>query len=169
MKTRSLLLACLALAISGPATAHDLMIDHEHTYCDTLAPFVWAELGPGQTWQSMVDLTQCSAEELGWFAFYGVIHQKNGTSLMTVGDNIVLSVYNMSTAETVTLDSGKASDPMRLLTLVDQPAQIRLYAQNVGRETAKIRLTWTGVVINGDGGGDTSTKKANPNRGGKKK
>ncbi len=140
MKSRSMLIAAALLVAGGWAAAQEMFIPYDTDGCATYAPFTWTEVVPGGVWQATVDLSQCTADQLGMFRYYGYIVRNNSADTLKSRYGFMLMARDLGTGQEYTLGGRKGDD--HIMVKVDRPTTIQLIAENRGRTTEKIRLTW---------------------------
>ena len=142
MKYRVLVALVAFFAAVGTAGAADMLITPPADGCDRYCPYVWVELAPGQTWSVDIDLSQCSADELGMFRYYGHINQGKKTGTIRTSDGVSLSVEDLSTAQDfISTASGRKAEEYVVVS-VDQPTTLRLSATNETKKKKMVRMTW---------------------------
>ena len=144
MRFISLVLAVVLSGFVGSAMAQETFSQPDTDGCQTYMPYVWTELAPGARWEATVDLGSCTSADLGSFLYYGYIASKTSADVVRSNDTMELTVQNLSTGQVYSSTAPK-NTPVYLSVTVDQPAQLRLTAENTGRKLCKIRLTWKKV------------------------
>ena len=150
MKVKALVAVAVLAAAVGSAGAQEqqttLLIAPNTSGCVTLAPYSWIELAPGQKWTQTVDLSTCTASDLGWFRYYGFLGTNNSCNNLQVKDGVVLSAVNLRTQalySAMAVSGPKAEE--FVLTQITEPTQIQLTAENTSRQRVKVRMTWTAM------------------------
>ena len=160
MKIRTILIALAALAVAPLAAAGDTLTLPDDDGCQTYIAWNYIELAPGQRWEAPVDLYNCTADELGYFTFYGHLASKNRVHIIDGGDNVTLHVANLLTGETFTAPrestvqtKGKGKGKKggggeaRIVCQERQQTSMIVAAENNGSKTVKVRFTWTRLNI----------------------
>lgn len=127
----SLLFGCasLAHAASGDMDVSTWVEGCEHTM--TTNHF---ELASGESVEIDLNLTECREANLGGLFYMGYKTTKNSSKPLVTRDRMRLRLVNTETGET------RESTDGSLFTQVVDPAVCRLYAENTGRKTIKVRL-----------------------------
>ena len=150
MKVKALVAVAVLAAAVGSVGAQEqqttLLIAPNTSGCQTLAPYSWIELAPGQKWTQTIDLSACKASDLGWFRYYGHLGTNNSCNALQVKDGVVLTAVNLrSQAQYLPMAvSGPKAEEFVLLQ-VTEPTQFQLTAENTSRQHLKVRMTWTAM------------------------
>ncbi|MGW8368659.1 MAG: hypothetical protein ACWGPN_08255 [Gammaproteobacteria bacterium] len=93
------------------------------------------DLAPGEKVELAVDLTGCTADQMGMMLYFGYHTTKTRSRPLSSKDKIRLTLVDDQTGEEFVSDSGS------VLIDVAQPGRCKLYAENMNRtKTLKIRL-----------------------------
>ena len=149
LKAFAAVLVLAAAVGSASAQQQQTMLTNADTSgCQLYAPYSWVELAPGQTWTATVDMSNCSASDLGgWFRYYGHLGTNNSCNTLKMKDGVVLTAVNLRTQDRfLPATTGGPKDEEYVLLRADAPAQYQLTAQNTSRQTVKVRMTWVSMA-----------------------
>lgn len=124
----------LCLTTLATAEPEDMTVSTWDSGCEHTMTTNHFELGPGQSVELDLDLSGCRPERLGGLLYFGYKTTRNSSKPLTTRDKIRLTLVNNDTGETIVSTDGS------IFSQVDNPGGCRLYAENVGRKTTKIRL-----------------------------
>lgn len=138
MKIHHLLSVLLLVAIppTAFAGAEDMQVyAFGDPGCEYLMSTNIFELAPGESVVVDLDVSQCTTQQLGAFLYYGYhIKGKNKSVPLTSDDDVLLACTNMTTLEEMSTDGGP------ILTELQRPTVLTLYAENMSRRSMKLRL-----------------------------
>ena len=137
--------------------------------CDELVVAFWMDLSPGERFEFPVDLTQCPADKLGYYKFYGYRTTKKSADFLDVGDGIAIEALDLQTGAVSTSVGTNNRQPEEIFMHVQSPTEFLLSAENVGNDTLTVRFTWTYVVVSegpiSDGSSEETVSNSKPKRG----
>jgi hypothetical protein len=137
MKSRSI--ACLAaMLLLGPGTASAadsyMQVQSWDPGCEHTVETNNFVLGPGTSVEIQVDLTGCTAAQLGGFLFYGYAPTKTSSDGLSKRHNVRLRVVSDGGLDLV-------SDDGHVFTQIAAPGRVTLYAENLSlRKGLTVRL-----------------------------
>jgi hypothetical protein len=139
MKGRKLLIAMglPLLFLIQPAGAADMLVQtwDPDTGCEHTMTTNHFELAPGEKVELDIDLSGCTADQMGMMLYFGYHTTKTRSRPLSSKDKIRLTLVDDQTGEEFVSDSGS------VLIDVAQPGRCKLYAENANRnKTLKIRL-----------------------------
>lgn len=152
MRLRAIAVVLVLAAAIGSASAQQqqttMLTSPDTSGCQIYAPYIWVELAPGQKWTATVDLSNCSASDLGgWFRYYGHLGTNSSCNTLKIKDGVVLTAVNLRTQDQfLPATTGGPKDEEYVLLRVDAPAQYQLTAQNTSHQTVKVRMTWVSMA-----------------------
>lgn len=139
MKGRRFLIAIglPLLLLVQPAGAADMLVQtwDPDMGCEHTMTTNHFDLAPGEKVELAVDLTGCTADQMGMMLYFGYHTTKTRSRPLSSKDKIRLTLVDDQTGEEFVSDSGS------VLIDVAQPGRCKLYAENMNRtKTLKIRL-----------------------------
>jgi hypothetical protein len=139
MKGRKLLIAMglPLLFLMQPAGAADMLVQtwDPDMGCEHTMTTNHFELAPGEKVELDIDLSGCTADQMGMMLYFGYHTTKTRSRPLSSKDKIRLTLVDDQTGEEFVSDSGS------VLIDVAQPGRCKLYAENTNRnKTLKIRL-----------------------------
>ena len=151
MRLRAVVAVLVLAAAVGSASAQQqqtMLNGTDASGCQIYAPYAWVELAPGQKWTTTVDLSNCSASDLGgWFRYYGHLGGNNSIGTLKFKDGVALSAVNLQTQDQfLPATAGGPKDEEYVLLRVENPAVFQLTALNTSKQTVKVRMTWVSMA-----------------------
>ncbi len=140
-----LLAALITLGWSGSLAAAPedaTLLTYGFPGCDYTAQTNHFDLGPGQSVQLVLDLSQCSEDYLGGLLYFGYRSTKNSSRPLTRKDGVLLEIMEFGTLQAIDPSDYEGTSDMGFVYIeLDHSSLFVLSAVNTNRrKTVRLRL-----------------------------